>query len=91
MTILSTIASDFLNDSKSRNFSKIFLEANLECIDKLFSNVDHTEFQPEICRSIRRHRFLMRKTRFDAISPIRNRVGLHLLERFVGIGRSKCG
>lgn len=68
MTIFSTFTSDFLNDSKSRIFSKIFLEANFECINKLYSNIDHAEFQPEICRSIRRHRFLMRKTRFEAIS-----------------------
>lgn len=68
MTILSTFASDFLNDSKSRKFSKIFLEANFEYINKLLSNIDHVGFQTEICRSIRRHRFLMRKTRFEAIS-----------------------
>ena len=68
MTILPTLASDFLNDSKSRKFPKIFLEANFERINKLFLNIDHAEFQPKICRSIRRHRFLMRKTRFDAIS-----------------------
>ena len=68
MTIFSNFVSDFLNDSKSRKFSKIFLEANFEYINKLLSNIDHAEFQPEICRSIRRHRFLMRKARLEAIS-----------------------
>lgn len=41
----------------------------LEYTNNLHSSVDRAGFQPEICRSISRHSFLIGKMRFEASYP----------------------